>query len=126
MTTKYCLLIEDDPDDQEFFLDALHSVSSTSACFAVSDGEEALNTLLNENLRLDYIFTDIDMPRMNGIEFITAVKKIEKFKRIPVIVYTAGFSPDQIEKVRLAGADAIYSKTRMNALKGILAKYFSP
>ena len=57
---KYCLLVEDDPEDQEFFIDALHSISSTTGCYAVLNGEEALLTLAQEQFTPDYIFTDIN------------------------------------------------------------------
>jgi CheY-like chemotaxis protein len=121
---KYCLLVEDDPEDQEFFIDALHSISKTTGCYAVANGEEALFTLLNENFKPDYIFTDLNMPRMDGLEFMKILRGIDKFKHIPVIVYSSDYSEEQIQKVKTLGASAIYSKTRMGALKGILTKYF--
>jgi CheY-like chemotaxis protein len=119
-----CLLVEDDPEDQEFFLDALHSASSDAGCYAVSNGEEALFTLLQDDFEPDYIFTDINMPRMDGLEFLRILKGLEKFRDIPVIVYTSDYSEDQIKKVKALGAIAIYSKTRWSALKEILKKYF--
>jgi CheY-like chemotaxis protein len=122
---KCCLLVEDDPEDQEFFIDVLHSISTTAGCYAVANGEDALFTLLNEDFRPDYIFTDLNMPRMGGLEFIKILKGIEKFKTIPVIVYSSDYSEEQIQKVKALGASAIYSKTRMGALKGILNKYFA-
>jgi CheY-like chemotaxis protein len=121
---KCCLLVEDDPEDQEFFIDVLHAISGTTGCYAVANGEEALFTLLNEDFSPDYIFTDLNMPRMDGLEFIKILKGIEKFKNIPVIVYSADYSDEQIQKVKALGASAFYSKTRMGALKDILAKYF--
>lgn len=122
---KSCLLIEDDPEDQEFFLDALHSISSTTGCYAVANGEEALFTLLQDGVLPDYIFTDLHMPRMGGLEFLKIIKSIEKFRNIPVIIYSSDYSDEQIQKVKGLGADAIYSKNRMSALKDILKKYFA-
>ncbi len=121
---KYCLLVEDDPEDREFFIDALHSISSTTGCYAVANGEEALFTLAQEDFTPDYIFTDINMPRMGGLEFIKILKGIKKFQDIPVIIYSSEYSEGQIQKVKGLGALAFYSKTRMGALKEILKKYF--
>ena len=118
-----CMLVEDDPEDQEFFLEALHSVSSNTGCYAVSNGEEALFTLLQEGFKPDWIFTDLNMPRMGGLEFLKILKGIEKFKHIPVIVYSSDHSEAQIEKAKGLGATAIYSKTRPGALREILKKY---
>ena len=121
---KCCLLVEDDPEDQEIFIDALNSISSTTGCYAVANGEEALFTLAQEQFTPDYIFTDINMPRMDGLEFLKKLKGIEKFRSIPVIVYSSEYSEAQIQKVKGLGASAIYSKARMAVLKEILKKYF--
>lgn len=121
---KCCLLVEDDPEDQEFFIDALHSISSTTGCYAVANGEEALFTLAQEQFIPDYIFTDINMPRMGGLEFLRKLKELEKFRNIPVIIYSSEYSEAQIQKVKSLGASAIYSKARMGALTEILKKYF--
>ena len=102
--TKCCLLVEDDPEDQEFFIDALHSISSTTGCYAVANGEEALVTLAQEQFTPDYIFTDINMPRMGGLEFLKNLKRIEKFRNIPVIIYSSEYSEVQIQKVKSLGA----------------------
>jgi CheY-like chemotaxis protein len=122
---KCCLLVEDDPEDQEFFIDVLHTVSATTGCYAVANGEEALFTLLEENFNPDYIFTDLNMPRMDGFEFIKNLRSIEKYRNIPVIVYSSDYSEEQIQKVKALGVSAIYSKTRSGALKDILRKYLS-
>ncbi|MEX2233331.1 MAG: response regulator [Cyclobacteriaceae bacterium] len=122
--TQCCLLIEDDPEDQEFFLDALHSVSANTGCYAVSNGEEALFMLQHERLSPDFIFTDVNMPRMGGLEFLKKIKRIESLQNIPVIVYSSNYSEDEAQKVKQLGALAVYCKTRISALKDILKKYF--
>lgn len=120
---KVCLLVEDDPEDQEMFIEAVHRISPNIGCYAVSNGEEALSTLINEDLVPDYIFTDINMPRMDGLEFMKALRTMEKFKSIPVIVFSSDTSDGTIQKVKELGARAIYSKTRLGVLPEILRKY---
>jgi CheY-like chemotaxis protein len=120
---KVCLLVEDDPEDQEIFIEAVHGISANIGCYAVSNGEEALSTLINEDLVPDYIFTDINMPRMDGLEFMKALCTMEKFKSIPVIVFSSDTSDATIQKVKELGARAIYSKTRLSLLPEILRKY---
>ena len=120
---KVCLLVEDDPEDQEIFIDAVHSISATIGCYAVSNGEEALSALINEDLMPDYIFTDINMPRLDGLEFMKALRMIEKFRSVPVIVFSSETSDVMIQKVKALGARAIYSKARPSVLADILRKY---
>ena len=51
-----------------------------------SDGNEALEKLKTEKVGL--ILSDINMPNMDGIEFLTRIKADEEFKSVPVIMVT--------------------------------------
>jgi CheY-like chemotaxis protein len=124
MRVKSCLLIEDDHEDQELFIDAVHAISPRIGCYAVSNGEEALTALLQEGLIPDYIFTDLNMPRMNGFEFLKILRGIERFRTIPVIVLSSEYSQEVMQKVKDLGATAFYSKTRFELISEILKKYF--
>ena len=121
---KTCLLVEDDPEDRDFFVQTLLAVSSRAGCYAVANGEEALTALREDGLTPDYIFTDIQMPRMNGLEFLKTIKCHDEFRDIPVIVYSSTYSDEQILKAKMLGAVAFYSKARFNVLADILRKYF--
>jgi CheY-like chemotaxis protein len=123
--SKYCLLVEDDPEDQEFFIDTLHAVSSNAGCYAVSNGKEALAVLMEEGLMPDFIFTDLDMPVMSGLEFITKLRSMEQYRTIPVIIYTGSVSEENIEKASALNVLAIHPKARVSALKDMLRKYFA-
>ena len=93
MQPKICLLVDDDPDDQEVFLTALADVSTSALCLVAPDGDRALELLYNEETMPDYIFLDLNMPRMNGFEFLAALKKSKILKNIPVIVYSTTAQP---------------------------------
>lgn len=83
-----CLLVEDDPEDQEFFLETLQVVAENTGCYAVSNGEEALTVLTDEQISPDIIFTDLNMPKLDGLGFIRRVREMEKFREVPIIIYT--------------------------------------
>jgi CheY-like chemotaxis protein len=121
---KTCLLVEDDQEDRDFFVKALLRVSSKTGCYAVSNGEEALTALTEDGISPDYIFTDIQMPRMNGVEFLRKIKSLPEFRDIPVIVYSSAYSDQQIQQVLTLGAHAFYSKARFKVLPEILGEYF--
>jgi CheY-like chemotaxis protein len=123
--SRCCLLIESDPEDQEFFIDMLHSVSATTGCYAVSNGDEALYALTTEGLSPDYIFTELNIPAMHGFDFLKRLRSLDRFKSIPVIIYTSEFTDEHIKKAKAFDVTAIYSKTRIQALRAILSKYFS-
>lgn len=121
---KTCLLIEDDPEDQDFFISALQNVSSGTGCYAVANGQEALYALQEEGVSPDYIFTDIQMPRMNGLEFLKEIKTLPHLSNIPVVVYSSTYCEEQAMKVKMLGATAFYSKTSFKSLTAILQGYF--
>ena len=54
--------------------------------FEAGDGEEALATLGREGV--DVVLTDINMPKMNGVQLLTEMKQHEKYKTIPVLMIT--------------------------------------
>jgi len=124
-TTKHCLLVDDDPEDQEMFIDALHEISATAGCFAVSNGEEALRRLLDSEYSPDYIFTDLQMPVMDGLDFLKGLRGMERFRHIPVIVFSSDVSEAQVAKFKQLGVSAIYLKHGEDALKQMLKKYFA-
>jgi CheY-like chemotaxis protein len=76
-------------------------------------GEEALSVLLQGDIISDLIFSELDMPKMNGFQILDKLKSIEQFRTIPIIIYTADYSESQIQKAKAHGGAAIYSKTRV-------------
>lgn len=87
--SKRFLVIDDDSDDRELFSEALASVDPVIVCDHATDGAEALKQLAAMEIAMpDIIFLDINMPGMNGWQFLTKLKSEDKYKDIPVIVYT--------------------------------------
>ena len=83
------MLVEDDIVDVMTVKRALKDINVTNHLIVASDGEEALTYLRDErNKRPGIILLDLNMPRMNGIEFLVAAKKNEVLKSLPVVVLT--------------------------------------
>lgn len=119
---KCFLLVEDDPDDQQFFMDALHAVTEDVACYAVANGEEAIAILKQREFRPNVIFTDMEMPIMNGFDLLKTLKSNVHLKDIPVIIYSAAYSENLAKQAVKLGALAFYSKMRPADLPQILVK----
>lgn len=86
---KPILLVEDDYVDVLTVKRALHEINLQNDIVVAGNGEEALEYLENpKNERPSIILLDLNMPRMNGIEFLQKVKNIDRHKIIPVIVLT--------------------------------------
>jgi CheY-like chemotaxis protein len=86
---KPILLVEDDAVDAMTVKRALNDIHVLNALIRVTDGEQALEYLRDSaNAEPCVILLDLNMPRMNGIEFIKIVKANDKLKCIPVVVLT--------------------------------------
>lgn len=68
------------------------------------DGVHGIEVLEAMSPPPDAIITDINMPRMDGFGFIEAVRKIEKFRAIPILVLTTESAADLKQRARTAGA----------------------
>ncbi|RZJ39531.1 MAG: response regulator [Chryseobacterium sp.] len=123
MIYKNILQIDDDTDDCELFMEALEEISSARYT-AIYDPVEALRKLVKHEIEPDVIFLDLNMPIMSGIEFLTEIKKEEKLKEIPVIIFSTSQLDHIINEAKDHGAQDFISKpNNFNDLKEILSKY---
>lgn len=72
------------------------------------DGYDALEKLNSCNP--DLIFTDLHMPNMNGVKFIAEVRKIEKYKHLPIILLTTETLREKKLEAKHAGATGWINK----------------
>jgi CheY-like chemotaxis protein len=108
-STKPVLLVEDDSIDAMTVQRAFKDLKLGNKLAHSINGEEGLNYLRNsENEEPCVILLDLNMPRMNGIEFLKVIKEDEHLKRIPVIVLTTSNEErDVVESFRLSVAGYI-------------------
>ena len=110
------LLVEDEPADAHLVRLALKESKVYCRLFHVFDGEEALKFLRTEkqpdngSSRPDLILLDINMPRMNGKEFLTTIKAEEKLAAIPVVVLTTSDAERDIVASYKMGAAGYITK----------------
>ena len=103
-------LVDDDVDDHEIFKSALSQVDQSTALMIANNGQDALQMLAALEQLPDFIFVDLNMPRMGGIQFLCEIKKSEKLRQIPVIVYSTSNHPGDKEKAMEAGAEKFFTK----------------
>ena len=98
ITNKPILLIEDDQVDTMTVRRALKEIHVTNPLVHVENGEEAISYLRDsQHDKPCIMLLDLNMPIMNGIEFLQVVKHDDQLKRIPVVVLTT--SEEQQDKV---------------------------
>lgn len=100
------LLVEDDKVDAMTVKRALNENNILNKLIIVENGEEAIDHLQNEeNEKPCIILLDLNMPKMNGIEFLKVAKNDDNIKCIPVVVLTTSKTDqDKIDSFRLSVA----------------------
>src|SRR4030042_270202 len=93
---KKILLIDDDLSVQQTISDFFHLRSSYKV-YTAEDGEIALDQISHDPP--DLILLDILLPRINGLAFLSDLRKSKKAKNIPVICMSGQMVDDEDKKV---------------------------
>ena len=107
---KKILLVDDDSDDQLFFIDAIKELEPALECGIANNGVEALDLLKKVPPPPSLIFLDLNMPLMNGFECLAKLKEINQYKEIPVIIFTTSNHPIDVERTISMGAKMFLTK----------------
>ena len=91
---KIVFLIDDDQDDREIFEESLLSLNKDIKYEEACNGKQAIEKLnLPGFPKPDLIFLDINMPIMDGWQFLKNIKLDKNFRDIPIIMYSTSSSP---------------------------------
>lgn len=101
------ILVVDDSKSVRFALQQNLAKAGFQVALA-QDGQEGLQKAMNDDF--DLIITDIDMPRMDGIELCRRLKKEYKTSRVPIVALSTRDSDKQVEEGFRVGVDAYLSK----------------
>ena len=96
-SSKPILLVEDDNVDAITVRRALKDLNIPNSVVHQLDGEDALKYLRSDDKKPCVILLDLNMPRMNGIDFLRIIKNDDELKQIPVVVLTT--SKDDQDKM---------------------------
>jgi len=107
MTEKQRVLVADDLEANrnaiKSFLFFFHFNVETA-----KDGLEAKEMF--EKNSYDLVFSDIEMPNMNGFEFLTWIRRSSGHRDVPVVMLSSLESPEVIERCKRIGATAYIVK----------------
>lgn len=105
------LIVDDDADDRKLFIDAIKEVDANIKCTTAIDGKQALEVLKSDDTSLpDFIFLDLRMPRFSGKKCLLELKKDDRLKSIPVIIYTTSKDVEESKELQELGAVHYISK----------------
>ncbi|TWI85324.1 response regulator receiver domain-containing protein [Lacibacter cauensis] len=112
------LLVEDNIDDAELTIREFKKHNIVNELFHVSDGSQALDYIFGKGVftgrlieqRPKLILLDIQMPKVNGIEVLEAIKADERTKTIPVVMLTSSKEDPDIQRCYQLGVNSYIVK----------------
>jgi len=102
------VLVEDDVTLRQLYRKMISNLISNFKIIEAENGYEAMSIILNQSPSL--VITDHDMPLMNGIQLVEAMRKKDSNRNVPVIVISAKLSDEIIKRYRELNVDKIITK----------------
>jgi CheY-like chemotaxis protein len=95
MNPKICLLLTDDPDDQQSFSNALTEIDPNSILISVIDSAQAVRLLNTKKILPDLIFLDLSMYGMDVSQIANATRNDGDLRSVPLALY--GYKEDSAD-----------------------------
>ncbi|OGU35519.1 MAG: hypothetical protein A2068_11565 [Ignavibacteria bacterium GWB2_35_6b] len=102
------VLVEDDVTLRQLYKKMITNLISNFKIIEAENGYEAMSIILNQSPSL--VITDHDMPLMNGIQLVEAMRKKDANRNVPVIVISAKLNDDITKRYRELNVDKIITK----------------
>lgn len=118
--SKFILLGEDDPDDQEMLTDAFSTIDRKFILLFVNNGKEVLSALekLEDDQMPCLIVLDYNMPGLNGEEILREISGNPRYKQVPKIMWsTSGSEKFKKKCLELGAADYVIKPSNFVDLK---------
>jgi len=117
------IIIEDDTDDQEFLADAFADLEYQNEIIFFGDGEQALDYLQGTTIEPFIIFSDINMPKLNGMELRAKVHENEdlRLKSIPYLFFSTVAEQESVVDAYSKSVQGFFIKpSNFNELKDLI------
>jgi CheY-like chemotaxis protein len=123
---KQIFIVDDDMDDIEILTEALYTIDDSISCYKALNGVEGLAMLKEGEIPMpDLIFLDLNMPRVNGRQFLERIKRDATLSGIPVVMYsTSGIASEIHDLMKLGARHYIVKPDSFSALTEQLRKVF--
>lgn len=100
---------------------AVEELKTPVTCTIFDNAIKALKALEEKNIEPDLIFLDLNMPLMNGQQFLVAIKNNDALEHIPVYVLSTSSHASSRTSVKALGATDFFSKpNNLHELKDML------
>jgi len=126
------LLVDDEPDDVFILKRLLLRAGIQNKVISFEDSNTAVAFLEGESVHPDspylpwIIFTDLNMPRLDGIEFTKYIRSLPRLKTLTIVMVTSSEQPSDRHKAEAAGVNRFMLKYPSVGMLQTLASEFQP
>jgi len=107
MASYKVLIVEDSPTMRQLIVFALKRLRGMQI-FEANDGVDGLKKISGESF--DLIFTDINMPIMDGLKLVSLVRNDPSYKEVPIVIITTEGANEDRERALALGANEYITK----------------
>lgn len=127
-TTRIVLCVDDDTDDVEIVCSTINEIDPNLKVVHAGNGLEALEYLLHAKVNGGLpclVILDINMPKMDGKQTLAEIKKDEKLKALPVVIFST--TNNSLDKLYTAnyGVDLVTKPSDISGIKKEIKKLLS-
>jgi two-component system, response regulator len=118
MADKVILVVEDNPDDEEFTLRALRRAKVTNEIVVTRDGSEAIDWLYgtgayagrDASVSPAVVLLDLKLPKLSGIDVLKRMRSEDSTRYTPVVVLTSSSEDEDMLRSYASGANSYVRK----------------
>jgi CheY-like chemotaxis protein len=115
------LLVDDDPDDQSVFFEALITVDNNAEYLHLEDCNEIVEFLNTHSPEI--VFLDVHLPKISGIQCLRNIRFQQQYKMIPIIMYSSNYNKQYTDMCKKEKANHFFVKPNSFAeLQDIIRK----
>ncbi len=122
-SAKRILLVDDDVDDRELFVEAFSYIDGPSIVSTLEASDQLLDYLRGVDVLPDYVFLDLNMPRKSGKECLKEIQQHESLRKIRVVIFSTSINTKDVAETYQDGAYCFIQKPNsFSDLQEILQK----
>ena len=107
---------DDDQDDLDFFTEVVADMGLKLTLVTQNNGHKLIDALQNSPPNPHIVFLDLNMPGINGFQVLQQLRALEKFKNLPIVVFSTSNDDFIIAKSMDLGASFFVNKPSNYAL----------
>lgn len=103
-------LVDDDSEEAELFQDAMSKIDAGIEVLWHADVMEALDALIREEEQPDFLFLDLNIPKVSGKDMLRLMRQNKVTSDVPVVIYSTSISRKDIEDTSIFNVKSYLQK----------------